>query len=365
MLVARRNLLRDRARFALSLGGVAVSVALMLLLAGYRAGVYEQSTAYLRNSPGTLVVAERGIANFLGTSSVLPSGTEQAVRALPDVARAVPVVSQFVIFERHDRKDGFFLIGYDPALGGGPWQMVAGREPAVGDELVLDRVTARQHDIGVGDAIDVLDRQMKVVGLSEGTTFWAGSIAFAPITTLESLLRSPGIRSFLLVTPNAGVDEGTITRDVGSLGADIVTKERLIANDRSLMARVYDAPVGLMVGVAFVVGVLVVGLVTYTATVERRREYAALKAIGIANRLLYRIVGAQALIAAVIGGVAGTVLAYAGAFLLMLWRPQFLVTFEPSVVVVALTASVLMAGLAALAPSWSLARVAPAEGFHS
>jgi hypothetical protein len=28
------------------------------------------------------------------------------------VERVIPVVSQFVIFERHGRKDGFFLIGY-------------------------------------------------------------------------------------------------------------------------------------------------------------------------------------------------------------------------------------------------------------
>ena len=38
MLLARRNLFRDRTRFGLSVLGVAVSVGLILLLAGYRAG---------------------------------------------------------------------------------------------------------------------------------------------------------------------------------------------------------------------------------------------------------------------------------------------------------------------------------------
>ena len=41
----------------------------------------------------------------------------------------------------------------------------------------------------------LLDRDATVVGLSEETTFWAGSIAFARLTTLESLLRASGAAS--------------------------------------------------------------------------------------------------------------------------------------------------------------------------
>ena len=86
-------------------------------------------------------------------------------------------------------------------------------------------------------------------------------------------------------------------------GTEVLLKRDVIANDAKLLARVYDAPIGLMVAIAFVVGVLVVGLVIYTATIERRREYGALKAIGARNRILYRVVTIQALIAAVVGVV--------------------------------------------------------------
>ena len=364
MLLARRNLFRDRTRFLLSVFGVAVSVALILLLAGYRAGVYRQASAYLDNTQGRVVVAEKGIRDFLGTSSVLPPEALEAVEATPGVDQVIPVVSQFVIFERHGRKDGFFLIGYDPARGGGPWKLVDGREPAADNELVIDRTTADQHDIAIGDVVRLLDRDATVVGLSDETTFWAGSIAFARITTLESLLRAPGLRSFLIVTPAAGVGPEALRDRLAVPGTEVLLKFDVVSNDAKLLARVYDAPIGLMVAIAFVVGVLVVGLVIYTATIERRREYGAVKAIGARNRVLYRVVGMQALIAAAVGAVVGIGLAIAAGSALMSWRPQFLVAIEPTAVAMVLASSLLMALLAALIPARSAARLEPAEVFR-
>ena len=364
MGLAWHNLARDPTRFALSVISVGVSVGLMLLLAGYRSGVYQQATAYLDNTPGSLVVAERGIRDFLGTSSILPAHTETAVYETAGVARVIPVVAQFVVFERHQRKDGFFLIGYDPVMGGGPWRLVAGREPTTDAELVMDRTTADQHQLRIGDRIALLDRDATVVGLSDETTFWAGSMAFARISMLDSLARAPDLRSFLIVTPANDVGVDALRSRLAIPGTTVLAKAEVIANDRALMARVYDAPIGLMVIIAFGVGVLMIGLVIYTATIERRREYGALKAIGAHNRTLYRVVTVQALLAAGAGALLGVALAYGGGAALTAWRPQFLVVIEPVVMALVVASSLLMALLAAFIPARSVARLEPAEVFR-
>ena len=364
MLLARRNLFRDRTRFLLSVLGVAVSVGLILLLSGYRAGVYRQASAYLDNTPGTVVVAEKGIRDFLGTSSG-PARRRPRGRPgrHPASDRVIPVVSQFVIFERHGRKDGFFLIGYDPVLGGGPWKLVEGREPAADDELVIDRTTARQHDVAIGDRSRLLDRDATVVGLSDETTFWAGSIAFARIST-PRVARS-GTRPAELPSSSPRAAPARRSPDRSAVpGTEVLLKGDVVANDAKLLARVYDAPIGLMVAIAFFVGVLVVGLVIYTATIERRREYGAIKAIGARNRTLYRVVTIQAFIAAAIGAIAGVGLAYGGGAALMAWRPQFRVEIEPAACRRVVIASLVMALLAALIPARSVARLEPAEVFR-
>jgi putative ABC transport system permease protein len=364
MLLARRNLAHDRIRLMLSIAGVALSVMLILLLSGYLAGIYRQASTYLDNAPGSTVVAQKGVRTFIGASSFLSSDVLDAVRATPGVERAVPIVVQSAILEFHGRKEVASLIGYDATLGGGPWEIGDGREPTADDEVVMDRVLANQHGIALGSRVKILDGEFTVVGLSNGTSLWIGSYVFARAEAVQTLLRAPGAWSAIFVTPAAGVSDDEIRARISAPGVEAYPKTDKIDNDRKGIGRIYDAPLGLMVAIAFVVGVLVVGLVIYTATVERRREYGALKAIGMRNRTLYRLVASQALIAAVAGGLLGAGLAFGLGALLMTLRPQFQVVIESGAVAAALGASLLMALLAALAPARAMAGLAPAEVFR-
>jgi putative ABC transport system permease protein len=287
-----------------------------------------------------------------------------AVRATPGVERAIPIVMQSAILELHDRKEIASLVGYDAVQGGGPWRLAEGRAPDADNEVVVDGVLADQHGISIGSALTILDQRFTVVGLSADTSLWIGSYVFARAEAVQTMLRAPGVWSAIFVTPAAGVSDADIVRAIAIPGIEAFPKSDKIDADRKGIARIYDAPLGLMVGIAFVVGVLVVGLVIYTATVERRREYGALKAIGMKNRTLYRLVTSQALIAAVAGGLLGVALAIGLAALLIALRPQFPIVIEPGAIATALAASLVMAVLAALAPARAIAGLAPAEVFR-
>ena len=75
MGLALRNLLPEKTRFALSVAGVGLAAMLILLLNGFQAGLYRQLGAYLDNSPGSVVVAQRGVTGFIGGVSPLTPGT--------------------------------------------------------------------------------------------------------------------------------------------------------------------------------------------------------------------------------------------------------------------------------------------------
>lgn len=121
MFIVWRNLVINKTRFALSVGGVALALMLVLILAGFRTGLLLQITAYLRNSPGSLVVAQSGVSSFFGVNSMLPVGAAEEVARLDPGARIVPILTQSGYLTLHGKRVYVFLIGYDPAAGGGPW----------------------------------------------------------------------------------------------------------------------------------------------------------------------------------------------------------------------------------------------------
>lgn len=364
MSIAWRNLLKDKTRLALSIGGLALAMMLILVLNGFLAGMNAQIAAYLDHEPGTLVVAQDGVSNLLGISSQLPADAMSAVKARGG-GRVVPILSRFVILELHATKQPAYLVGYDPQQGGGPWRMAAGREPRNDHEVVLDSILAQRHAMAPGDMVEIMDRDFTVSGLSEGTNSWMTSFVFIRKTAAEALFRAPDATSFLLVTPRDSVGPAELRSRLNDLsGIEVTPKQQIIANDLKLFGKVFSAPIQLMVAIAFLIGVLVVGIIIYTATVERQREYGVLKAIGARNRLLYRTVAIQALIAASAGTVLGVGLSFGATQLIMSLRPQFLIILEPGATGLSLAAGLAMALLSALFPAWLVARLAPAEVFR-
>jgi putative ABC transport system permease protein len=362
MNLASRNLLQDKTRLALSVAGVALAVMLILILTGFVSGINLQLSRYLDHAPGSVVLVQSGSQ---GNSSVLPAATVGAVRETAGVASAVPVVAQYAVLDLGQSKQFAVVIGYDPAQGGGPWALRDGRLPAADNEVVLDAVLADRNGVRVGDEFGLMGQTFTVVGLSAGTTTWMLGYVFMWLDAAQRLFGTPGAISLVLITPSSGVTpEDLRSRLTGIAGADAMLKSDLIATTRRTYLSVLGPILDLIAGIASVVGTLVVGIVVYTATVERQREYGVLKAVGARNRVLYQVVATQALAAAIAGSILGVGLALGAAQLIMAIRPQFLITVEPSTALLALAIGVGMALVAALFPARMLARLAPAEVFR-
>src|SRR5512139_1200826 len=212
MSLAFSNLLKEKTRLVLSVGGVALAVTLILVLNGFLTGMYRQITSYLDHSSGSVVVAQEDVVNLLGASSLLPAGIMTQVEAVRGVRDAAPILSQFVILDLHGKKQPTYMIGYDPDQGGGPWELVAGHEPRTNREMVFDRVLAGRHGLIIGDLVEVLGKDFTIVGLSNGTTSWMTSFFFIRKPAAEDLLLAPGATSFLVLTTSEGADSDDVLR---------------------------------------------------------------------------------------------------------------------------------------------------------
>ena len=364
--LALRNLVQDRLRFALSVVAIALALMLILFLLGLRAGVKQGAVVYLDNAPGSVaVLPPGGETTSAGAAQFLAPDVAQAVASTDEVARVTPILLTLGFAEFHGTKEVIKLVGYEAALGGGPWALKAGREPATDDEVVLDSVLASRHDVEIGDSVELVGRLLTVVGLSKETASFSGSYVFARKTTVESVTLAPGGASVLLVTPAPGTTPAELVAKLRALpGTNVLLKREVMDNDTEVIAGIVDPILLLMVAAAFFVGALVVGMVIYTATDERRAEYGILKAIGAGNGLLYRVVASQALVSGGLGAGFGIGLAFAMRSLVVSARPQFMVVIGPSAIALTVAAGLLMALAGGLLPARSAGRLAPAEVFR-
>ncbi len=178
---------------------------------------------------------------------------------------------------------------------------------------------------------------------------------------------TPGATSFLLLTLDAGTGaDAMVSRLRNRLGdVEISTVETIKRNDVQLMVEVFAIPLRLMVGIAFAVGTAILGMIIYTATVERQREYGVLKAVGAENGQLYWLVTQQGLATGLMGVILGIGLAWLAAQWIMIGYPEFLIILRPESALSASLVGLLMGLLAALLPARQVARLDPARVFRS
>ena len=363
--IARRQLTAEPAKLAVTLAAVAAAMALVLLLAGLRRGIADQTTLYVdRQAP--VLVGQEGVRNFIAQPSVLPDAVRARVASVPGVAEVTPVSEQYAMLRLHGQRVLTLLVGYDPGGAGGPWSLAAGRRPTARGEIVLDRTLASDHGLDVGSTLEFRGATLRVVGLSKGTAGWMMSLGFATRSFVDELNRRPGTATFFFVAPEAGTSPQALVARIGRSLPEVsaITRDRLAANDRDLFVGAFNGPLLAMVSIAVVVAIIVIGLSVYSSTIERARDYATLKSIGLAPRHLIRLAAGQAVGIALIGVVAGTLLAFAGRWAIGVLAPKFLIEISPLSIGLMVIGALAMALVAAALPARYMANLDPASAFR-
>ena len=366
---AWRNLLHERTRLLVSTGGVALAVLLIFFMGGVFAGSEEHAVAYMRNQPADLWLMQEGVENLHMSSSLLPPDAVARAQDVAGVADAVGLLYASGAVDLGDEQVYSYIFAVDGAAPfGQPWQMDAGDPRPGPGEVVIDSDLARRYGLGLGDRVNILGYELSIGGLSEETFGIATSITWVNKQALAALMGVPAdAASYILVQPKPGTDEEAVAARLRESvpEANLMTREAFIASDKEMIRQMGADIIRAMTLVAYVVGILVIGLTIYTATVERAREYAVLKAIGANSGHLLRAVFAQAFASTGLGFVAGVLLAYAAAAFVGWLLPEMLVLIRPAEVARQVPALVVVTALAALLPLARVSRLDPMSVFRT
>ncbi len=368
-----RGLIYDRSRILLSVLAIAAAIVLVVVLEGFKVGLWQQIEAYPQHLQVQLIGTQAGVTGMTGARSVLPADTLESVEGIPGVQKVSPLVGSPVVFSQGDRKTPIYIIGYEDV--GGPWRLQAGRNVTAPGELVMDYGLARKYNLDIGEQTELLGKDFQIVGLSAETSSMFNPYVFIDLEDAMAFLSvseisqqaDGGSFSFLLIEVQPGVEVFQVRKAIEAAVpvVDVTTPDELAANDVAVAKGLIGSIIGLLVGVAYVVGILVIGLTLYASVFERLREYGIMKAIGARNSRLYQYVLGQALVFAG-AGVALGFLVSLGVAALMTWlAPQYLVVaWDGEVLLRSGIAATIMALAASVIPIRQVAGVDPATVFR-
>ena len=366
-LLAQRNLTRNRVRFVVSVGGVALALALTFALDAIYAGVANQLTTYIDRSGADVWVGQSGVRNLHMVASWLPDSVTDEVRAVEGVAQAMPILYSTDTIAAGEERAVAYVIGLPAgALMGGPWDVVEGSARVGPGEIVVDRGFARKAGVTIGDTVTVLGGESRVVGLSQGTASLVNSVAFVPFDDFRAMRGGAAVVSFVLVRVAPGVSADAVAAGIERQvpGVTAQTASVFSIQERRLVMDMSADVISIMNAIGFVVGLAVVALTVYIATLARRREYGVLKALGARNRVLYRVVLVQAVLSVAVGFLVGV----AFAVLLAVVVPKAGLGLELAITASSLAKvalfAVVIAGIAAILPIRQVSGVDPAIVFR-
>ncbi|MFN2504537.1 MAG: ABC transporter permease [Acidimicrobiales bacterium] len=368
--IAWKNLSGERTRFAMSVVGVAFSVVLIITLRALYWGVIDEATRYVRTTGADLWVAQAGSpGDFLQARSVLPAAAEADIKRVTGVAGASPLLSRPVGFRLGGRDTDLFLLGVAPVgQPGWPEAVASGdsRPPGRG-EVVIDRVFAKNFDVQTGDVLPIGPKGLKVAAIVGGGNAFAYQFAWAHFDDVAAMVGVDGFVSYFLVRTAAGEDADAVGRRIEQQvgGTEVFAGTELADRNADNLREGFLPVLWVLVIVAFVVGTIIIGLIIYTATVEKSREYGVLKAIGFSNRRLYAVVFQQSLLAATAGFLLGCIISVVLGPAIEEIVPVFVTQIRPGDIVFAGVGALGMALLASFVPARPITRLDPAQVFQA
>jgi putative ABC transport system permease protein len=363
--IARRNLFAEKGRFGMSVGGVAFAVLLILIVVSLYRGWSRTGSVYLV-LPGQVWVAQAGTSDPYHSTSLLPAAGAASLGRVPGVAAVLPVYSRHLTVAP---KAGERFDAYTMAIGvpEGLTIPTAARAffPAPG-HIVIDRVLANSIGLRQGDRLTVLGRTLVVDRPTSGGN---KIVHFAFVNPIDgkALLGEPGHVSYFVLALDSAADPAAVGRAAVAAvpGSETHTSAELAGSFSRLVTSAFLSVVGVLVGIGFVVGGAVIALTTYTATIEKARDFGVLKAVGASGPFLYRIVVTQSLIVGLAGSALGIAISAAAASLIARWVPEFVTDLRPLDALGVFGAAVLMSIAASFVPVQRLNRIDPAMVFRA
>lgn len=286
LLLTLRDLQYRASRIVTVVLGTAVVFTLLFLMTGLTEQFHREPLLTVEGLGGESWLVREGASGVFTSAATIDPAAAAGTGAEPLVAARHSI-------QRPDETLDIVVIGY---AGIGAPTLTDGRLPEAPGEIVIDA----SSDMAVGDRAPIGPTTFEVVGTTEDATLFAGMpLVYMPIAAAQDLVYRGQDLATALVSATA-IDEAPE-------GLTVLTAAE-VADDATRPLERSIASVNLIRMLLWVVAAMIVGAVIYLSALERRRDFAVLKAVGSSTRSLVVSLGLQSIAIAVIAAAIAAVL---------------------------------------------------------
>jgi len=365
--IARRMIWREKARFFITAAGLGLTAMLMMFLLGVYEGVKRGSTGYVEANRADIWVCESNSTNLLRSSSFLPLALGEEFKKAESVQGTAGVLRVLASTKIKGKPVTLFLFGFDPREPlGKPARIIKGSAAIGPGELIIDRAFAAKFKLSLGDSIDIHGRIFRVAAVGEGMNAVVTQFIFTALEDTQKLLGFPGVVSFHLLSCKPGVPPENLIRVLKKNHPTLsfFTKKEFIRNNLDEMETGVLPIFWTIALLGGIIGTAIIALMLYGSVLEKREDYAVLKAIGAKPKFLLLVILKQSLISSISGFIIG--LALDAILLPVLFKlvPGLSVVLTVHSVFIVFAAVLLIGTLGSWAPVRKLAGIYPMEVFR-
>jgi putative ABC transport system permease protein len=296
LFAALRDMQWRRRRFVIAIVSTGLVFAVTLVLTGLANGFRVEAQRTVDSIGVDGFVVKAGAAGpFLGFTPFGQADLSRVAGA-PGITAAAPLATAASLIREGTATRNTTAFGA-PEHGPGMPQVAEGRAPSTPDEVAVSSTLGRH----TGSDLQVGTRILRIVGIVPNST----ALAKMPniFLTTEGVQQlayngQPIITSIGIIGTPRELPEGYQRLDRAAGVSDLMRPLKVAVDAITLLAVLL-----------WIVAALIVGSVVYLSALERLRDFAVFKAIGVRTRSILTGLAVQAVVLTLLAAVVGVVLA--------------------------------------------------------
>lgn len=384
MNLALKDVRHNFGRFVMTAAGIAFLVTASIGMIGLYRGIVADALLVIDRIGADLWVVQGGRAGPFSESSAVAADMDRRVEGVAGDATVRRFVQVSQQFDYHGRSLRASLTGLDYPKDTGAWvPLTAGRHLMNGH---FEAIADASIGLRLGDTVRLGQDDYAIVGVAAGMVDMGGDgLLFVTVNDAKAIAQRRSSEEVLLargragtaasaandgssvaqdskiaavlVTLNPAANEAAVRRAIMAWGdANVLSRadqQNLLLNQRLWRLRIQILA---FTGVLQVVMAIVISLIIYMLTQEKRHQIAMLKLIGARNGVIVRMIAGEAYLI----GAGGLALGLGLSKLIFPWFPRRVAIDPQDIAMLGLMIAVIC-GLASLLGIWRALKVRAQE----